>query len=200
MTSFQISILLIVIGWLVCPGARPYTVHEHNRVTNTSIRSKFTFFLFRPHSYLFNSITMLNACLRVLRCEGERKRTTECINKISENRVPARAWTSPLERTHEACKSTGYVEFTLERALRRSSGRPLYMAPCSSVNFPARADTMSAKSAGSTKFTLERRFPRSSGHQTFWKFCVIVLYFVFHSVSLASTLRHALSIVIELKR
>ncbi|KAF5932368.1 hypothetical protein HYC85_028539 [Camellia sinensis] len=37
------------------------------------------------------------------------------MNKISENRVPARAWTYLLERTPEACKSAGYGKFTLER-------------------------------------------------------------------------------------
>ena len=41
---------------------------------------------------------------------------------------------SPLERTLEACKSTGYVKFTLDRELWRLSERPLYMAPRSSGN------------------------------------------------------------------
>ena len=71
----------------------------------------------------------------------------------------------PLRRTLEACKSTGYVKFTLDRELWRSSGRPHYMAPRSSVNFPVRADTMSTENTGNTNFTLERRFPRSSRNQ-----------------------------------
>ena len=93
------------------------------------------------------------------------KRNTEQTYKISENRVPVRAWDSPLERTQEACKSTGYLKITLERELGRSSGRPVYKSSplereisrlsehptlqkvlgarnlCSSGGFPARADT-----------------------------------------------------------
>ena len=56
------------------------------------------------------------------------KQNMECKNRISEIRVPARAWTSLLERTRKACKSTGCMKDTLDRAFWRSSGRPVYNA------------------------------------------------------------------------
>ena len=125
-------------------------------------------FLLRLNSYSSNSFTMLNVCLRVLR--SERGRKTEHIMHFQNFRKqgPCSIVDFPLERTLKACKSAGYVEFMLERALWRSSGRPLYRLParawtsplertsmsgkilgarisCSSVSFPARADIKNSR-------------------------------------------------------
>ena len=62
-----------MIGLWICPGAWPYTFPEHKKVTSNSIRSLIHIFLFRLCSYLINSFTMLNICLRVLTIERERK-------------------------------------------------------------------------------------------------------------------------------
>ena len=120
------QILLTVIGLRICPGARPYTFHEHKRVTNNPIRSKFTF---SSLGFILISLTHLQCLTHAYEClqvKENGKRNTECENKISETRVSARAWNYPLEQTQEACKSTGYLKITLKRELRRSSGRPVY--------------------------------------------------------------------------
>ncbi|KAF5938132.1 hypothetical protein HYC85_025638 [Camellia sinensis] len=58
-----------------------------------------------------------------------------------------------------------WIVVLLERELGCLSVLPVYIAPRSSVNFPARAGTMFAENAGSSISPLERHFTRSSGHQ-----------------------------------
>ena len=155
-----------MIGLWICPGTWPYTFHEHKRVTNSSIRSLIHILLIRLYSYLINSFTMLDICLRVLSSEGERKTKHRMQKQNSrKNRVLARASTSPLERSLKACKSTGCMKNALELEMGARAEGLSTKAPRSSVEYPARADTNSAKSAGGTILPLEHLFLRSSGHQ-----------------------------------
>lgn len=66
------KILLIVFCRWICPWTRPYTLH--NTYGSQTIQSILNSYIpLRLLSYHFNSFTMLNACLRVLRNERERK-------------------------------------------------------------------------------------------------------------------------------
>ena len=62
-------------------------------------------------------------------------------NKTQNAKTKFQKTGSPLKRPLKACKSTGCMKNKLEREIGRSSGRPVYKAPRSSMKYPARADT-----------------------------------------------------------
>ena len=109
-------------------------------------------FLFRLNSYSSNSFTKLNECLRVFRSERERK---------MEHRMHFQNFKKQCLCSSEPMRPAK----VLAMLNLHSSGRPLYMAPRSSVNFPARADTMSVENSRKMNLMLEQQFTCLSGNQ-----------------------------------
>ena len=91
--------------------------------------------------------------------------------------VPARASTSPLERTVKACKSTDCMKNMLGRGIARWSGRPVCKTPRSSVRYPARADIQLCIKCWEHDLSARAALPPLERKSKFWKFQIEFLSF-----------------------
>ena len=98
------------------------------------------------------------------------KQNTERAYRITENRVPARASTYPLERTLRASKSTGCMKNMLERGIERSSGRPVYKTPRSNVRYLAQAEIQFSKKCWEHDFPARAALPPLERTSKIWVF------------------------------